>query len=301
MLRRRDVLLTTVAAGLFAATGRAQAAASDLIDEHWLKTGERNGGEIDHDPWHTWLKNYVVVSPDGVTRVRYGEVSPTDRDKLTAYIDELSKTEITSFGRDDQMACWVNLYNAVTVDLILREYPVSSIKDITDGLFSFGPWGIKQVAVEGRSLSLDDIEHGVLRPIWRDPRVHYAVNCASIGCPNLALTAYRGFSMDARLDQAARSYINHPRGAMVDKDGRLVVSSIYEWFQEDFGDSDAGVIEHLDANAEDDLKASLASVTEIYGDHYDWSLNDGTGLAAGASVDASGGRQGSGSRYVTSE
>jgi Protein of unknown function, DUF547 len=262
------------AAGAYGAIGPAAAAVPELIDEHWLASGSRDASEIDHDPWDAWLKRYIVLGDDGIARVRYGEVSAADRSLLAGYIDTLAGIEITSYPRHDQLAYWINLYNALTVDLILRNYPVASIRDITEGLFSFGPWDTEVVEVEGRSLSLDDIEHGIVRPIWRDPRVHYGLNCASIGCPNLAGTAYRGADVDAMLEVAALAYVNHPRGAAIDQKGRLVVSSIYIWFQEDFGGDEAGVIDHLRAYATEPLKGQLADATSIHDDLYDWSLND---------------------------
>jgi len=252
----------------------ARAAASNLLDEHWLKSGERDGGEIDHGAWDTWLGHYSVLGEDGIVRMRYGEVGSADRALLADYVASLTEIEVTSFRRQDQLAYWVNLYNALTVTLILDAYPVDSIRDINDGLFSFGPWDRKLVEVEGRSLSLNDIEHGILRPIWRDPRVHYAVNCASIGCPNLGRSAWRGAAIDAALDQAARAYVNHPRGAHFDSRGRLIVSSIYVWFEEDFGGSEAGVLAHLAAYADEPLKTRLQAATGINADDYDWSLND---------------------------
>jgi hypothetical protein len=97
--------------------------------------------------------------------------------------------------------------------------------------------------------SLGDIEHGVMRPTFRDPRVHYAVNSASIGYPNLRPRAFRAATLEAELDEAARAFVNHPRGVSVLPDGRLRVSSIYHWFKDDFGGEDAGVIAHLRRHA----------------------------------------------------
>jgi hypothetical protein len=273
-MQRRGVLSFLTLGSLAVAVGRAMAAAPEPVDSHWLEAGSRAG--IDHGLWDVWLARYTVAGPNGITRVRYGEVSAEDRAALAAYLDEMAAVEITAFGRDEQFAFWVNLYNALTVDLIVREYPVDSIRDITSGLFSFGPWGMEIVEVEGRALSLDDIEHGILRAIWHDPRIHYAVNCASLGCPNLARAAYRPAEIDRMLEEAARAYVNHPRGAGFDDRGRLIVSSIYDWFEEDFGGSEAGVIAHLTRYADDPLKARLASVSEIYADRYDWALNDAT-------------------------
>jgi len=275
-MRRRDILRTTVAASLSIAVRPARAAAPRLVDEHWLLSGTQPGDDMDHAPWDIWLGRYALLGDDGVVRLRYGNVSDADRRLLAAYVDGQAGLEITAFSRQDQLAAWLNLYNALTVELILGAYPVDSIRDIADGLFSFGPWDRDLVEVEGRALSLDAIEHSILRPIWRDPRIHYAVNCASIGCPNLGMTAYRGKTIEQALDAAARAYVNHPRGVSFNAAGRLVVSSIYVWFEEDFGGDDAGVIAHLGSHADPALKARLASATEIDGDRYDWSLNDAT-------------------------
>ncbi len=166
------------------------------------------------------------------------------------------------------------LYNALTVKVVLDHYPVDGIRDIdfSPGLFADGPWDKKLVEIEGEDVSLNDIEHRILRPIWRDPRIHYAVNCASIGCPNLQPTAFTAANTDALLAAAAQAYVNHPRGARVEG-GKLIVSSIYVWFQEDFGGNDAGVISHLRRYADPGLRSRLSRIERI-GDHfYDWSLN----------------------------
>lgn len=229
---------------------------------------------LDHSLWDRILRTYLKPGPDGVNRFAYGAVSSGDRDLLASYIDVLGRTDIDQLDRPEQLALWINLYNALTVKIVLDRFPVASIRDIniSPGLFSRGPWGRKLVRVGGEDLSLDDIEHRILRPIWRDPRIHYAVNCASIGCPNLRGEAYRAARIEAQLDEQARAFVNHPRGASVD-DGRLVVSSIYVWFQEDFGGTDATVIAHLRSHAAPELAAKLAEVGKIDDHRYDWKLN----------------------------
>ncbi|MGI9411758.1 MAG: DUF547 domain-containing protein, partial [Hyphomicrobiaceae bacterium] len=127
--------------------------------------------------------------------------------------------------------------------------------------------------VAGQDLSLDDIEHGILRPIFRDPRVHYAVNCASIGCPNLRLAAFTGANLEKELDAGARDYINSPRG-LVFRGGKTTASSIYKWFQEDFGGNQAGVLAHVKKYANNKVKAKLAKTRQIDDFAYDWGLND---------------------------
>jgi len=122
-------------------------------------------------------------------------------------------------------------------------------------------------------MSLDDIEHETMRPTFRDPRVHYAVNCASIGCPNIWPRAWRAATLDRALDEAAAAFVNHPRGVAVLPDGRLRVSSIFTWFREDFGGDEAGVLAHLRRHAAPALAGRLQGAT-IAGDAYDWALND---------------------------
>ena len=133
--------------------------------------------------------------------------------------------------------------------------------------------GRSLITVEGEPLSLDDIEHRILRPIWRDPRIHYAVNCASVGCPNLQAKPFEAADLDRMLDMAAIDFVNSPRGVRLDA-RRLRVSSIYVWFEEDFGGDDAGVIRHLMAYATPGLAMRLQRLDEIAGHGYDWSLND---------------------------
>lgn len=171
------------------------------------------------------------------------------------------------------MAYWINLYNAATVELILDHYPVRSITRIKSGLFSFGPWDRKLLKVDGHKLSLNDIEHRILRPLFKDPRIHYAVNCASLGCPDLAPRAYTAENLEQMLEDGARRYVNHPRGVSIE-DGELIVSSIYVWFRADFGGTDAAVVEHLRRYAATELKAGLMRHSDIDDDRYDWALND---------------------------
>ena len=269
---RRATLIGLAAAATLTALPAIAAPGASLIDPHWQQSG--SAGDVDNSAWGGFLSRYVSPDSTGVNLVRYGAVTPADKQGLKSYISALEAATPTAMTRDAAMAYWINLYNAKTVDLILDNYPVESIRKIGGGFFSSGPWDDKVVTVEGRSLSLNDIEHGILRPIWNDPRIHYAVNCASIGCPNLATQAWTSGNLAGMLDQAARSYINHPRGAAVEN-GRLIVSSIFSWYKVDFGGNDAGVIAHLKQYARADLAAALGGVNGISNDRYDWDLNEG--------------------------
>ena len=147
--------------------------------ERWTSHDPRAVTTINHEAWSYLLNKYVATDDDGLNRFAYRTVSPTDRELLVKQIAYLEGVPISRYNRSEQFAYWANLYNAVTVLTILQNYPVASIRDINGGFLSPGPWNRKLTTVEGVELSLNDIENRILRPIWRDPRVHYAVNCAS--------------------------------------------------------------------------------------------------------------------------
>jgi len=243
----------------------------------WQAEDPANPAQVDFSAWDSLLQRYVRPGDDGVNLFAYGEVTAADRKALNDFVMALEAVEISRYSRAAQFPYWVNLYNAVTVKLILDHYPVESIRDIdiSGGLFSDGPWDAELVRIEGEMLSLNDVEHRILRPIWNDPRIHYAVNCASIGCPNLEPAAFHAENLEERLDAAARAYVNHPRGVSISSADKVTVSKIYDWFYADFGGTDAGVLEHLKAYAEPELAQRLTEIGALHGSAYDWALNDG--------------------------
>ncbi len=259
---------------VIAAAGVAHAAPKSELWERWLPHDENSTISVDHSTWNTFLSKYVVFGKDGINRVAYNWIAGGEKTELYRYIRELSRVEVTKLSRAEQRAYWINLYNALTVKTVSDAGEVASIRDIdiSPGLFSNGPWGKELVTVEGENLTLDDIEHRILRPIWQDPRIHYALNCAALGCPNLWGIAVTADDAERYLNHGAQSFINHPRGARVEN-GKAVVSSIYKWFGEDFGDSDATLIDHLKQYASYDLATALDGVTTVAFDDYDWTLN----------------------------
>lgn len=256
----------------------ASAAPKSDIWPRWEAHDPASQTVVDHAVWDRLLRAYVKPNADGVTRFDYAGLQARDRPALDSYIAGLSATPVSALNRPEQFAYWVNFYNALTIQVVLDRYPVDSILDIkiSPGFFSIGPWGKKLVTVEGEQLSLDDIEHRILRPIWQDPRIHYGVNCASIGCPNLIPQAYTADQIDRLLTENAIAYVNHPRGAEL-RNGELTLSNIYDWFQEDFGNSETGVISHLREYAAPELKEQLRFVLEVSDYDYDWSLNEAPG------------------------
>lgn len=245
----------------------------------WRTADENNPAEIDFAAWDDLLQRFLTPSAAGINLFRYGAVAAADRAILDGMVAKLAALPISTYSRARQLAYWINLYNALTVKVVLdnsRDGLAASILDIdiSPGFFSNGPWDKKLLRIEGEAISLNDIEHRILRPLWRDPRIHYALNCASLGCPNLGATAYRAKGMEARLDAAARAFINHPRGVRFEN-GDLVVSSIYDWFIEDFGGGNAGVLTHLKRYAAPALAEELTRHGRLDRSSYDWRLNGG--------------------------
>jgi hypothetical protein len=256
----------------------AQPTAAAALGEVFARHTPGSAARVDHAVWDRLIKTFVRHGEDGVARVDYRRFKSEAHADLKSYVRALEAVDVAGLDRPEQFAFWANLYNAKTIDIVLDAYPVASIKDIRLGggvvaAITGGPWKAKVTTVAGQKLSLDDIEHAILRPIFADSRVHYAVNCASIGCPDLGPEAFVGARLDAQLDAAARTFVNHPRGVRFDGK-RLIVSSIYSWFQDDFGGSEQSVIAHLKTHARDDLVPKLANAQKIDDYAYDWSLND---------------------------
>jgi len=240
----------------------------------WQAHDAASSATIDASEWDRLIKTYLRPDPDGVDVFDYAAVTAADRDALKGYLDGMQAVPISTFNRTEQMAYWLNLYNALTVQVILDHYPVESIRDIdtSPGWFSDGPWDEKLIRIENEQLTLNDIEHRILRPIWQDARIHYGVNCASIGCPDLQLDAFTGSNLEPLLEKAARDYINDARGVSI-ANGRIRVSSIYDWFFEDFGGTEDTLIAHLIRYAAPELRAGLKEVGELHESDYDWRLN----------------------------
>jgi hypothetical protein len=176
-----------------------------------------------------------------------------------------------SVSRNEQFAFYINAYNAWTIKLILSGYPgVKSIKEL--GSIFKSPWKEKLARIDGDVVTLDHIEHGILRPMFKDPRVHFAINCASKGCPPLRAEPYRGDVLDQQLDEMAKAFINDPsRNRLEGK--TLYVSSIFKWFKEDFRNDIVGFFqEYAQGNLKKELDSSAEEIKVKYL-AYDWSLN----------------------------
>jgi hypothetical protein len=225
------------------------------------------------------LQRYVVVGDDGLNRVLYRawKSSKTDCRALDAYVEHLQTVPVSTLPDADRMAFWINLYNAVTLQVVLERYPVKSIREIRSRTLDprglIGPWYEKRITVEGQKLSLSEIENTMLRKQFNEPRIHYAINCASNGCPSLSPTIWTGVDLTNQLATAASAFVNSPHGSRIDKNGRLSVSRIFKWYKHDF-DSEGGVETHLKSAATADGTGQLPNSAPVAQHHYDWRLND---------------------------
>jgi Protein of unknown function, DUF547 len=241
---------------------------------------------IDHNyaSWEALLKKHVRWLPDNKqSRANYKGFA-TDRAELTKVLESfsaVSQAQFNAFSKEQQMAFLINAYNAFTVEIILSKYPdIKSIKEL--GSFNRGPWKNEFFTLLGAKHHLDWIEHEQLRPKYAEPRVHVAVNCASIGCPALYPEAFTAAKMDAMLEDGMRRFLGD-RTRNRYEGGKLQVSNIFKWFKEDFEKGNKGFAKledvfakyadvlTTDETARNQIKAKSVSISHL---DYDWSLND---------------------------
>ena len=245
-------------------------------------------GDFDHGRWNLLLSKHVIVSADGLsTAVDYASLG-VNREPLQSYLEEISRVSRASFDAwetSDQLAFLINLYNAATVELILDNMassdPIDSIRDI--GSLFTSAWELERVALFGNLVTLDDIEHDMIRGWGRynEPRIHFAVNCAAIGCPALRAEAYTGTALEGQLEDATRDFLSDRSRNYFDG-RRLRLSSIFKWYREDFerGWGGSNALGEFVARYSSDLGLSVEQRNELArGDmgirflSYDWGLN----------------------------
>ncbi|MED7820349.1 MULTISPECIES: DUF547 domain-containing protein [unclassified Francisella] len=260
------VILAFMAVSLYAAP-------SAQLWSYWDKLDQSSTAKIDFKPWQNFLDKYVVQKGDQ-TFVNYAEVSEKDKENIAKMIDNYAKIDILKYNKNQQLAYWINMYNMLTIQVILQHYPVKSITDIDKGWFGNSKvWDQRVVKINGKELTLNDIEHRIIRPIWHDPRVHSAVNCASISCPNLSKEAYQGNQINAQLNKSFTTWINSSKGFEI-KDNNIYISKIFDWYGSDFRDPTEMrqfVAKYLTNKTK--KEAILNDNKTIYYQSYNWNLN----------------------------
>lgn len=213
--------------------------------------------KIDHSKWTEILQLYVAENGD----VNYKKMQK-NRDTFKVYLNDLaSNPPKDSWSNSEIKAYWINAYNAFTVQLVLDNYPIKSIKDISE------PWGQMFFKIGGKSMSLNTIEHEILRPMG-DPRIHFAIVCASESCPKLLNYAYESETLNDQLDQAAKEFINDASKNSLTA-SEITISKIFKWFKSDFPKGD-DFISYLNNYS----IVKLFPETKINYQNYNWSLNE---------------------------
>ncbi|MCB0516554.1 MAG: DUF547 domain-containing protein [Chitinophagales bacterium] len=222
---------------------------------------------LSHEIWNSLLQQHV--SPDGHVNYK-GFIK--DSLQLNRYLALLEKTNAqnTNWSESEKLAYWINAYNAFTVRLIIRHYPLESIKDITKINIPFinSPWDIKFIRIEEQTYDLNYIEHSVLRKKFEEPRIHFAINCASKSCPNLLNEAYLPETLEQQLQTAAIKFINNPQKNKLSGD-EVALSEIFSWFKGDFTKK-TSLIQFIHQYA----NTPLSEKAKINYLDYDWSLNE---------------------------
>lgn len=237
-----------------------------------------------HAGYDALLKRFVA---DGRVDYQGLKSDPAGLNHYLGSLAEISETTFKTWTESEQLAFLINLYNAATLKLIINHYPVKSIKDI--GSFFKGPWDQPVVELYGKTITLDNLEHDIVRVQYSEPRIHLALVCAAKGCPTLRSEAYAADQLDARLDDQSRRFLASPAGLRIDRGGKVVyISSIFKWYGKDFIDrflpatgfsgldKTERAVAHfssgfLSAADSDYLKSGGYSVKYL---DYDWSLNE---------------------------
>jgi hypothetical protein len=232
------------------------------------------GGPIDLDLYAQILEQNTEVTKDiAEVRVDYRSIGSTP--EWRDLVSQIEKAKPSRLDRDGQIAFWINAYNILTIDLILKHYPIESIKDI--GSFFSPVWNIQVATIEGKDLSLGEIEHDILRPMG-EPRIHAAIVCASASCPPLARSPFRPDQLEHDLSLAMRVWLrNQQKVIKIDRGaGRITLSKIFDWFEADF-EASGGVFENIARYVDQEDSEWLRTTgnnASIEYFKYDWSLND---------------------------
>jgi len=236
----------------------------------WTLPCLANSPSPDHSAFDGLLHRYVVAT--GVDYRTWSQ-NKEDRAALRNYLAMLEQQSPSRMERSEALAYWINLYNAATLNLVLEHYPVASIKDIGTALSS--PWKKKVVTVEGKQLSLNEIENDIVRPSFLEPRIHFALNCAARSCPPLRNGVFVGAQLETELEEQTVAFVGDTKKNYVDDKGTLHLSKLFDWYAKDFEESKGSAV----AFAKPYITALQALATTgitppVKFEDYDWSLNE---------------------------
>ncbi|MEN1682221.1 MAG: DUF547 domain-containing protein [Planctomycetota bacterium] len=273
---RRRLALFAVLLVATAAVAVPVVRGADVLVGKRSPAGKRVGfDQIDHAAWDDLLRRFV--NERGEVDYAGWQASAEASAKLDGYLDTLATLDPNRQAtRESELAYWINAYNAVTVKGILREYPTTSIRNHTAAVWGYNLWKNLKLRYADTQINLDDIEHQVLRKRG-EPRIHFAIVCASIGCPRLLNEAYVVERLNEQLDTNARHFFAQDQNFQIDASANTVrLSAILNWFGEDFGDSKPAILERIKPWLPTDDAREFVSRTDVKVKHlkYDWNLNE---------------------------
>ncbi len=232
-----------------------------------VQGGEFTAEPVSHSSWSALLKKYVndkgMVNYQGFIK---------DSLELNEYLSILESHHPNKekWSEKQQLAYWINAYNAFTIRLIIRNYPVESIKDIAGGIpFINTPWDVKFIQIEGETYDLNNIEHGIIRKEFQEPRIHFALVCAAMSCPRLRNEAYTAASLDEQLDEEATYFFNNTKKNKISTD-KAELSKLMKWYSGDFENAAPDIITYVNRYS----KTKLSQNATIDYMDYSWKLNE---------------------------
>lgn len=234
------------------------------LDPYWQVQGEASQPSV--QGWQQFLDRFLVAQGQHYL-VAYQQVGQAEQAQLVDWLDQQAQINPLTLNAQAQFAYWVNLYNALTVQVVLQHYPLDSIRSL--GWFNSGPWQRTVIRINQRDLSLNDIEHRILRPIFNDHRIHFVVNCAALGCPNLLPQALTEANIAEQLAVAEQAFVNSDKGVRQLSGDRWHVSSIFDWYLTDFAGNQDELIAYLNSIRTNPIPAN-ARIRFAY----DWQLNE---------------------------
>jgi hypothetical protein len=231
--------------------------------------------QVDHSAWQDVLTAYVDDQHvSGVNRFDYASVTAADALKLKNYLRYLQLLEPRQLNDEEAKAFWINLYNAILVDKIVSAYESGSMRAVNrlmNGGVDSRAWNRTEAEVVMQEISLNDIEHGILRPIWKDPRVHFALSTSTLGGASIQKTAFDGENNEGLLEKAKVEFMQHPRAVRV-QGNRLILSSVFDWYAADFGSNTSEVLTYVRDNTSDATREAILGFSSPSFD-YNWDLN----------------------------
>ncbi len=230
----------------------------------------RNGFEkekIDYSAYEEFLGKYIKSAKGGMSRFDYKNIPSTGHDLIKKQMSVMENVRVTNYDRDTQLGYWLNLYNIIVLDAVLENYPISSIRDVSD------IWKAKRVKIQSQELSLDDIEHNIIRPLYKDWRIHAALNVATVSSGRIPAKAY-GYNIEKELDDIAKEWLQRPDVFRI-SDNTVSLSTVFKWYKEDFGNSTEELFMKISGHLNESASTKLLQLKKPkirY--NYVWDLND---------------------------